>query len=100
MDALKDAIKIREYISKQKRKALEEELKEQGITMEEYQRQQKEIYDRKCNPKYMDKPGTMENGTALLFYIATMVGGCIFKDGYIIWIVATIVYVKFRTRHQ
>lgn len=100
MDALKDAIKIREYISKQKRKALEEELKEQGITMEEYQRQQKEIYDRKCNPKYMDKPGTMENGTALLFYIATMVGGCIFKDRYIIWIVATIIYFSFRNRHK
>lgn len=100
MDALKDAIKIREYISKQKRKALEEELKEQGITMEEYQRQQKEIYDRKCNPKYMDKPGTMANGTALLFYIATMVGGCIFKDRYIIWIVATIIYFSFRNRHK
>lgn len=100
MDVLKDVIKSREYISKQKRKALENQLKEQGITMEEYQRQQKEIYDRKCNPKYMDKPGTMANGTALLFYIATMVGGCIFKDRYIIWIVATIVYVKFRTRHQ
>lgn len=100
MDVLKDVIKSREYLSKQKRKALENQLKEQGITMEEYQRQQKEIYDRKCNPKYMDKPGTMANGTALLFYIATMVGGCIFKDRYIIWIVATIVYVKFRTRHQ
>lgn len=100
MDALESVMKYREYCREKKQKELEKQLKEQGITMEEYQRQQKEIYDRKCNPKYMDKPGTMANGTALLFYIATMVGGCIFKDRYIIWIVATIVYVKFRTRHQ
>lgn len=96
MDALKDAIKSREYIGKQKRKVLEN----QDTSNEEYQLQQQDVYNNHWNYKYMDRPGTMANGTALLFYIATMVGGCIFKDRYIIWIVATIVYVKFRTRHQ
>lgn len=100
MDALKDAIKIREYINNQKRKELEKQLKEQGITMEEYQRQQQDVYNNHWNYKYMDRPGTMANGTALLFYIATMVGGCIFKDRYIIWIVATIIYFSFRNRHK
>lgn len=96
MDALKDAIKSREYIGKQKRKVLEN----QDTINEECQLQQQDVYNNHWNYKYMDRPGTMANGTALLFYIATMVGGCIFKDRYIIWIVATIVYVKFRTRHQ
>ena len=96
MDALKDVIKSREYIGKQKRKVLEN----QDTINEECQLQQQDIYNNHWNYKYMDRPGTMANGTALLFYIATMVGGCIFKDRYIIWIVATIVYVKFRTRHQ
>ena len=96
MDALKDVIKSREYIGKQKRKVLEN----QNTINEECQLQQQDVYNNHWNYKYMDRPGTMANGTALLFYIATMVGGCIFKDRYIIWIVATIVYVKFRTRHQ
>lgn len=96
MDALKDVIKSREYIGKQKRKVLEN----QDTNNEECQLQQQDVYNNHWNYKYMDRPGTMANGTALLFYIATMVGGCIFKDRYIIWIVATIVYVKFRTRHQ
>nr|DAH07351.1 MAG TPA: hypothetical protein [Caudoviricetes sp.] len=96
MDALKDVIKSREYIGKQKRKVLEN----QDTVNEECQLQQQDVYNNHWNYKYMDRPGTMANGTALLFYIATMVGGCIFKDRYIIWIVATIVYVKFRTRHQ
>lgn len=96
VDALKDVIKSREYIGKQKRKVLEN----QDTVNEECQLQQQDVYNNHWNYKYMDRPGTMANGTALLFYIATMVGGCIFKDRYIIWIVATIVYVKFRTRHQ
>lgn len=96
MDVLKDVIKSREYIGKQKRKVLEN----QDIGNKECQLQQQDVYNNHWNYKYMDRPGTMANGTALLFYIATMVGGCIFKDKYIIWIVATIVYVKFRTRHQ
>lgn len=96
MDVLKDVIKSREYIGKQKRKVLEN----QDIGNKECQLQQQDVYNNHWNYKYMDRPGTMANGTALLFYIATMVGGCIFKDRYIIWIVATIVYVKFRTRHQ
>ena len=96
MDALKDVIKSREYIGKQKRKVLEN----QDTINEECQLQQQDVYNNHWNYKYMDRPGTMANGTALLFYIATMVGGCIFKDRYIIWIVATIVYVKFRTRLQ
>lgn len=96
MDALKDVVKSRGYIGKQKRKVLEN----QDTINEECQLQQQDVYNNHWNYKYMDRPGTMANGTALLFYIATMVGGCIFKDKYIIWIVATIVYVKFRTRHQ
>lgn len=96
MDALKDAIKSRKYIDNQKRKVLEN----QDTSNEECSLRQQDVYNNHWNYKYMDRPETMANGTALLFYIATMVGGCIFKDRYIIWIVATIVYVKFRTRHQ
>lgn len=96
MDALEIEMKVIQHMREQKRKALEEELKEQGITMEEYQRQQNDIKQE----QRVDSPYTIENSTALVFYIITMIGGSIFNDRWIIWIVATIVYVKFRTRHQ
>ena len=47
-----------------------------------------------------DSPYTMENGTATLFWIVIMAVGSIFKNNWIIWIVATIIWWKFITRHK
>lgn len=47
-----------------------------------------------------DHPDTMENGTATAIYILVMLGSLIFKDFLYIWIAATLIYVKFRTRHK
>ena len=50
--------------------------------------------------KHFDHPSTMENGTATFFWIVTMVVGAIFKGNWIIWIVATTIWLKFITRHK
>lgn len=55
MDALKDVVKSREYIGKQKRKVLEN----QDTSNEECQLQQQDVYNNHWNYKYMDRPGTM-----------------------------------------
>lgn len=47
-----------------------------------------------------DNPGSLENGTATILYILVMIGGAIFKDAWMIWIMATIVWFKFITRHM
>jgi hypothetical protein len=47
-----------------------------------------------------DHPNTMENGQATIFYILVMLGGLIFNDRWLIWAVATIIYLKFITRHD
>ena len=47
-----------------------------------------------------DHPNTMENSTATIFYIITMIGGTIFNDRWIIWIVASIIYFSFIFRHK
>ena len=50
--------------------------------------------------KYHDHPNTMENSTATFFYIVVMLIGSIFKGNWIIWIIATVVWAKFITRHN
>lgn len=45
-----------------------------------------------------EKPGTLDNGTATLWYIIIMVVGAIFKDRLVIWVIATIVWWKHITR--
>jgi hypothetical protein len=42
----------------------------------------------------------MENGTATFFYIIAMLVGSIFKGNWAIWIIATVIWVKFITRHD
>lgn len=50
--------------------------------------------------KYCDHPNTMENGTATFFYIIAMLIGSIFKGNWVIWIIATVIWIKFITRHN
>ena len=52
-------------------------------------------YYRKC-----DKPGTMDNTTATIFYIIIMIVGAIFYDRWLIWVVATIIYLAHIFRHE
>lgn len=50
-------------------------------------------------PTY-DHPNTMENSTATVLWIVVMLVGSIFKGNWVIWIVATIIWLKFITRHK
>ena len=50
-------------------------------------------------PKY-DSIYTMETVSAVVLYIAVMVGGAIFNDRWLIWIVATFIFLKFLFRHD
>ena len=76
------------------RKAHEEwlkECKEKGI----------KIYDSSDTPEpYYDHPNTMENSTATILWIVVMIVGSIFKGNFAIWIIATIIWWKFITRHK
>jgi hypothetical protein len=39
-----------------------------------------------------DKPCTMDNSVATIWYIIIMVVGAVFKDRWLIWIVATVIW--------
>lgn len=50
--------------------------------------------------KNCDHPNTMENDEAMLLYIITMIGGAIFVDRLIIWVVATFIWWRHIHRHK
>lgn len=50
-------------------------------------------------PTY-DHPNTIENSTATFFYVIVMLVGSIFKGNWVIWIITTVVWAKFITRHD
>ena len=47
-----------------------------------------------------DSPYTMENSTATFLWIIIMGVGSIFKCNLVIWIVSTVIWWKFITRHK
>jgi hypothetical protein len=47
-----------------------------------------------------DHPNTMEDSTATVVWIVVMIVGSIFKGNWVIWIIATVVWLKFITRYE
>lgn len=93
MDSWNDAI---EFARRQKEleKEREEWYKAQGEIIKDNEYLKKEEV-----PKY-DSIYTMETGSAVVLYIVVMVVGAIFKDRWLIWIVATFVFLKYLFRHD
>ena len=47
-----------------------------------------------------DHVNTLENGSAIIIYILVMIFGSIFNSRWLIWIVATLVFSNFISRHD
>jgi hypothetical protein len=53
------------------------------------------------NPfKNCDHPNSLENSEATILWIIVMAVGTIFKGNWIIWIVATVIWWRYITRHS
>ena len=47
-----------------------------------------------------DHPNSLENDEATIIWIIVMMVGTIFKGNWIIWIIATIIWRRYITRHK
>lgn len=72
-----------------------QELEKQGLKFIEPSEDLQKDFHGDC-----DHPSTMENGPAIILYLIVMIGGSIFIDRLIIWVIATIIFYKFITRHK
>ena len=68
-----------------------QELPKRGLTY---------LDEKAFKKKYFDHPNTMENGTATFFWIVSLIAGALFKDGWMIWVISTFIWLRFITRHN
>lgn len=80
-----------EGAERRRREAWLEECKKNGILPPDPKTQPK----KRC-----DSPYTIEDGTATVLWVVVMVVGAIFKANWIIWIVATALWLKFISRYK
>lgn len=93
MDSWNDAV---EFARRQKEWEKE---REEWYKAQREARGEKECVYKEEPPKY-DSIYTMETGSAVVLYVVVMVGGAIFNDRWLIWIVATFVFLKYLFRHD
>lgn len=92
---------MRKYTEKSKKEREEFKKKLEESRFKELEARGIKPFDKSQVPKkYCDHPNTMENSTATFFYIIAMLVGSIFKGNWVIWIIATVIWAKFITRHD
>lgn len=111
---------IREWPGQTKEEWIQEYHRNQSLTPEERERElndflegikkrdeaikkEKELQKQKSSEspfENCDHPNSLENDEATLLWIVVMAIATIFKGNWVIWIVATIVWRKYITRHK
>ena len=112
---------IREWPGQTKEEWLKERERDAALTPEE-KKQEMDDYIKSVNEKWdkinaekkaeqerraaenpfknCDHPNSLENSEATIVWIIVMAVGTIFKGNWIIWIVATIIWRRYITRHK
>ena len=74
------------------------QIKDERKKYDEAQQQQKQTPEEVF--KNCDHPNSLENSEATIVWVVVMLVGTIFKGNWIIWIVATVIWLKHLNRHQ
>ena len=111
---------IREWPGQTKEEWLQEYHRNQSLTPEEREKELNEFLDelrkgdeenkiqQELRPKNVEKnffegcdhPNSLEDDEATIVWVIVMIVGAIFKGNWIIWIIATIIWLKYITRHK
>ena len=66
----------------------------------EYQKKAQRQQNAEAFFENCDHPNSLENVEATILWIVVMAVATIFKGNWLIWIVATIIWVRYITRHK
>ena len=111
---------IRKWPGQTKEEWLKEYYRDKALTPEEREKELNEFVaeikkrdeDRECQKKAQrqqnaetffencDHPNSLENVEATILWIVVMAVATIFKGNWLIWIIATIVWRRYITRHK
>ena len=89
MEMAKQTRKFKKEVKEMQVKVRNEELKKQGINLDV----------QKYETSKYDSPYALEKGAATVLWLIIAVGGLIFNDGWILSIIATVVWFNYITRH-
>lgn len=95
---IKQHQKERESFEEHLKELRRQEFAKQGLKLIETnksEQERKKDFHGDC-----DSPYTMENSTATILWIVVMVVGSIFKGNWVIWIISTVIWARFITRHN
>ena len=79
------------------------EIKQKDKEREQDQEQEKPLRVQKTQKNFFencDHPNSLENSEATILWLIVMAVGTIFKGNWIIWIIATIIWLRYITRHK
>lgn len=75
------------------------ELAKKGLTLQESKPKTEEEKNKEFFG-WAEHPNTMENSTATFFWLIAVVVLMLFKGGWVLGIIATVIWWKFITRHS
>lgn len=86
----------------ERERELDEYIKQNNEKWDAKKKSEQELNSQRAqNPfENYDHPNSLENDEATIIWIVVMAIGTIFKGNWIIWIVATIIWRRYITRHK
>ena len=100
---LKERERERNLTPEERQRELDEYIKANNEKWKQINVQKQEKYQQQITQKPFencDHPNSLENDEATIIWVIVMAIGTIFKGNWIIWIIATIVWRRYITRHK
>ena len=99
---LKERERDRNLTPEERERELREYIKKTNEEWEAKKRAKQELKPKiEQNPfENCDHPNSLENDEATIIWIVVMAVATIFKGNWIIWIIATIIWRRYITRHE
>lgn len=88
----------RVFLERMRQKAQEEKARDDADRKEEMRKFG--IVEQPEQKPQFDHPDSLENDEATIIWIAVMAIATIFKGNWIIWIIATIIWLRYINRHN
>lgn len=99
---LKERERDQKLTPEERERELDEYIKQHNAKWEEKKKREQELKSQSPQNPFAnyDHPNSLENDEATIIWLIVMAVGTIFKGNWIIWIVATIIWRKYITRHK
>jgi hypothetical protein len=99
---LKERERDRNLTPEERERELDEYIKQNKKRLEEKKKNEQNLKPQSSqNPfENYDHPNSLDNSEATIIWVVVMAVGTIFKGNWVNWIIATIIWLKYITRHK